>query len=175
MLDLARVDLVELVMALSDQDVGEHHWLINPATGRVHVWSDDVGLDGDDSVDAEDLDQAGLRAIEPIASRDWYRLMADFADQVSDPAAQAELGIALQGRGAFRRFRDVLHQRHPDLVGPWRAYEQPAATSSRSTGYPARPGRPRRRRGLHRQPSGTVHSLTCLTGETLNKSTEPRP
>jgi hypothetical protein len=50
--------------------------------------------------------------------------MADFADQVSDPAAQAESGIALQGRSAFRRFRDVLHQRHPDLVRPWRAYEQ---------------------------------------------------
>lgn len=124
MLDLARVDLDELVMALSDQDVGEHQWLIDPATGSVHVWSDDVGLDGDDSVDADDVDEAGLRAIEPIASRDWYRVMAEFADQVSNPAAQAELGMALQGRGAFRCFRDVLHQRHPDLVGPWRAYEQ---------------------------------------------------
>jgi hypothetical protein len=69
MLDLARVDLVELVMALSDQDVGEHQSLINPATGSVDVWSDDVGLDGDDSVDAEDLDQAALRAIEPILTR----------------------------------------------------------------------------------------------------------
>lgn len=124
MLDLARVDLDELVMALSDQDVREHQWLIDPATGSVHVWSDDVGLDGDDSVDAEDVDEAGPPGIEPIASRDWYRVMADFADQVYKAAAQAELRIALQGRGAFRRFRDVLHQRHPDLVGPWRAYKQ---------------------------------------------------
>jgi len=124
MFDLARVDLDELVMALSDRDVSDHQWLIDPATGVLHLWSEDVGLDGDDRVDADSLEETGLQAIEPIASRDWYRVMADFADQLSDTFAQAELSIALRGRGAFRRFRDVLHERHLELVGPWRAYEQ---------------------------------------------------
>jgi len=50
--------------------------------------------------------------------------MADFADQLSDTFAQAELSIALRGRGALRRFRDVLYERHLELVGPWHAYEQ---------------------------------------------------
>jgi len=124
MFDLARVDLDELVMALSDRDVGDHQWLTDPATGVLHLWSEDVGLDGDDRVDADSLEETGLQAIEPIASRDWYRVMADFADQLSDTFAQAELPIALRGRGAFRRFRDVLYERHLELVGPWRAYEQ---------------------------------------------------
>jgi len=107
MFDLARVDLDELVMALSDRDVGDHQWLIDPATGVLHLWSEDVGLDGDDRVDADSLEETGLPAIELIASRDWYRVMTDFADQLSDTFAQAELSIALRGRGAFRRFRDI--------------------------------------------------------------------
>jgi len=45
MFDLARVDLDELVMALSDRDVGDHQWLIDPATGVLHLWYEDVGLD----------------------------------------------------------------------------------------------------------------------------------
>jgi len=63
------------------------------------LWSEDVGLDGDDRVDADSLEETGLQAIEPIASRDWYRVMADFGDQLSDTFAQAELSIALRGGG----------------------------------------------------------------------------
>jgi len=70
MFDLARVDLDELVMALSDQDVRDHQWLIDPVTGVLHLWSEDVGLDGDDRVDADSLEETGLQALEPIASRD---------------------------------------------------------------------------------------------------------
>ena len=126
MLDLAQVDLDDLVMALSDQNQGYHSWLINPETGQLHLWSEDGGLDGDDSVDAEELDERGLDSVEPIRSREWYQLMVDFAGQVEDPGSHALLEVALDGRGAFRRFRDVLHQRCPDLVSAWRDYEETA-------------------------------------------------
>ncbi len=72
MFDLARVDLDELVMALSDRDVGDHQWLTDPATGVLHLWSEDVGLDGEHMVDADSLEETGLQAIEPIASREQW-------------------------------------------------------------------------------------------------------
>jgi hypothetical protein len=128
MLDLAQVDLDDLVMALSDQNEGYHSWLINPETGQLHLWSDDVGLDGDDSVDEDELEERGLEHVSPIRSHEWYQLMVDFTSQVQDARARALLEVALDGRGAFRRFRDVLHQRHPELLSAWRQYEE---TSSR--------------------------------------------
>ena len=124
MLELEQVDLDELVMALSDQDIGDHHWLIDPRTGSLHLWSHDVGLDGDDTIDGDDLEEMDLLGIDPVPTRQWYRDMADFAAGLSDPRARTELEIALDGRGAFRRFKNTLHQRHPDLVPTWREFQQ---------------------------------------------------
>jgi hypothetical protein len=47
----------------------------------------------------------------PVSEDDWhdaYRDMADFADTVEDRRLQDLLAVALNGRGAFRRFKDVL-------------------------------------------------------------------
>jgi hypothetical protein len=48
-----------------------------------------------------------------------YRDMADFVATITDDMAD-RLGIALQGKGAFRRFRDVL-DRWPAEVARWQA------------------------------------------------------
>ena len=50
--------------------------------------------------------------------------MADFAEAISDDRAGRRLARAIQGRGAFRRFRDELHEEHPDLVPAWYAFVQ---------------------------------------------------
>ncbi|MET0661722.1 MAG: UPF0158 family protein, partial [Ilumatobacteraceae bacterium] len=65
----------------------------------------------------------GLVPIEPYGSRAAYEDMATFASAVSDRRAADLLHRALEGRGAFRRFRDTLHE-FEDLVDPWRAYAQ---------------------------------------------------
>jgi hypothetical protein len=44
--------------------------------------------------------------------------MQMYADSVTDEKLRARLDRALQGRGAFRRFRDVLAD-GPDGLGPW--------------------------------------------------------
>lgn len=41
-------------------------------------------------------------------SRDGYRDMERFIGTVSDPGRADRLDIVITGRGAFRRFRDVL-------------------------------------------------------------------
>lgn len=47
--------------------------------------------------------------------------MADFADGLSDGAAGRRLASALQGRGAFRRFKNQLYEHLPELISPWHA------------------------------------------------------
>jgi hypothetical protein len=112
MLDLADVDIATLVEALQDQSY-EHKWLIDPATGEVSFYSD-----YSDEPDF-DLDDTDLIRIDPVPSREWYLDMADFAEGISDDRAGRRLGRAIQGRGAFRRFKDELHDEYPELLPLW--------------------------------------------------------
>ena len=110
MLDLSSLDLEELAAALGDQTDYEHRWLINPQTGQV--------------VDLDDLDLLG---IDPLPSYVWYQDMADFAQRVSDDQARRDLARAIAGKGAFRRFKDVLYQEHPHLLPAWHAFRETRA------------------------------------------------
>ncbi|MDG4820434.1 hypothetical protein O7635_01025 [Asanoa sp. WMMD1127] len=56
-------------------------------------------------MDLDDLDGLDLVAIDPLPSRVWHRDMADFAEAISDAVAGQRLARAIQGRGAFRRFK----------------------------------------------------------------------
>jgi hypothetical protein len=51
-------------------------------------------------------------------SRAGYRDLVDFVGTVADPGRADRLDIALQGRGAFRRFKDVL-ARWPGELARW--------------------------------------------------------
>lgn len=53
--------------------------------------------------------------------------MEDFADQISDERAGRRLLRAIQGRGAFRRFKDELHDEYPHLVQAWYAFRDTRA------------------------------------------------
>jgi len=48
--------------------------------------------------------------------------MADSADGITDERAGRRLTRAIQGKGAFRRFRDELHEEHPELLPAWYAF-----------------------------------------------------
>jgi hypothetical protein len=52
-------------------------------------------------------DSAYLR-IEPVSSREQYRWMERFIPMVDDVGLRAQLSQAIDGKGAFRRFKDVL-------------------------------------------------------------------
>ncbi len=46
--------------------------------------------------------------VEPASSREQYRWMERFVGSVADEALQQRLLISIDGKGAFRRFKDVL-------------------------------------------------------------------
>ncbi len=64
--------------------------------------------------------------IDPLPSWVWYQDMADFADGITDERAGRRLARAIQGKGAFRRFKDELHEEHPDLPA-WYAFRDTRA------------------------------------------------
>jgi hypothetical protein len=46
--------------------------------------------------------------VDPASSREQYRWMERFVGSVSEPALRERLLVAIDGKGAFRRFKDVL-------------------------------------------------------------------
>jgi len=119
MLELSGLDLEEIATALADQTDYEHRWLLDPQSGRVVFWTSDTGVDGQTPVDPDELD---LVCIDPPPSYVWYQDMADFAEGVSDERAGRSLARAIQGKGAFRRFKDRLHEDYPQLLPAWYAF-----------------------------------------------------
>src|SRR2546425_10388796 len=117
-LDLSSLDLDGIATALADQTDYEHRWLINPQTGELVFWTCDTGIDGQTPVNLDELD---LISIDPLPSYIWYQDMADFADQVTDEKAGRRLTRAIQGKGAFRRFKAELHDEYPHLLTAWYA------------------------------------------------------
>jgi hypothetical protein len=125
MLELSRLDLDEIATALSEQSDYDHQWLIDPQSGQIFFWTSDTGIDGQNPIDLEDLD---LTPIDPIPSHVWYQDMAEFAERLSDDAAGRRLIRAIQGKGAFRRFKNELHEEFPELLPAWHVFRDTRAT-----------------------------------------------
>ena len=123
-LELSSLDLEEIASALADQADCEHRWLISPQTGEIAFWTADTGIDGQTPVDLDELDLVG---IDPLPSWIWYQDMADFAEAITDERAGRRLARAIQGKGAFRRFKDELHEEHPDLLPAWYVFRDARA------------------------------------------------
>jgi hypothetical protein len=114
-LELNSLDLEEIANALADQTDYEHRWLISPQTGEIVFWTSDTGIDGQTPVDLEELD---LVCIDPLPSWVWYRTWPTSPRRFTDERAGRRL-VRAQGRGAFRRFKDELHEEYPDLLPAW--------------------------------------------------------
>ncbi|RMH00104.1 MAG: hypothetical protein D6705_01385 [Deltaproteobacteria bacterium] len=59
--------------------------------------------------------------LDPASSREQYRWMERFVMSVEDPALKERLILAIDGKGAFRRFKDVLLS-YPVERDRWFAY-----------------------------------------------------
>jgi len=81
------------------------------------VWGEELG-------DDEDLGGAGGERwlwVECLGSRDGYIDMEDFIGMVADLRRREMLEVAIAGRGAFRRFKDVL-ARWPGELERWHLF-----------------------------------------------------
>lgn len=86
---------------------------------RLSVFANDAE-DFDLSEDEADagLAEGYLLRIEPLESSVEYGWMMEFAASVTNTRPRDRLEVALNGRGAFRRFEDVLAE-YPAERGRW--------------------------------------------------------
>ena len=117
-----KVDLDQLVDVLEGDPVAGGG-RIDLHTGEV--WPEAVfeyGIESEEEGEEEDLDD-GERWLWVVSegSRAGYRDMELFVAGVAEPDLAERMARALEGRGAFRRFRDEL-TRWPDLQDRWFVY-----------------------------------------------------
>lgn len=99
----------------------EMHVFYNRETGEFDFFNDFLGYEEDDADKFDDDAWVGLPDPDEI---DEYGMMSDFADTIEDPRKNELLCVALNGRGAFRRFKDLLHGL--DLAEEWYSFKHDA-------------------------------------------------
>lgn len=84
--------------------------------------STDPGMVGEDAaIDVEEEPDRWL-GFDRVGSRAGWRDMADFAARQSDPGLRSRLERAIEAKGAFRRFRDLVHEE--GLAQQWYAFSE---------------------------------------------------
>lgn len=134
------VDISEIA-ELMDTTFDENECYLDLQTGKTVVIPSEL-LRGEDDEDdpswlpnwerdllpvVEEI-EAGSERYAPIPepdSREAYNDMVRFARTVTDQALREHLDIALDGSGAFRRFKSVLHN-NPDELQRWYVFKDAA-------------------------------------------------
>jgi hypothetical protein len=107
-----RVDLPMLCLALEDGS-GMQKYYLDSQTGEVipissgSEFSDDFDSN-QEMEDAIECDPTRYIRVPNISSREAYENMEEFIETLGDPNLKEKLYIAIDGPGAFRRFKDVL-------------------------------------------------------------------
>lgn len=115
------VDL-EMLSSVLEQDPNmSSGGFIDLRTGEVYHDHDmDPMMVGDDlAIDMEEEPERWL-GLSCLGSRDGWQDMAEFAQRQHDGALRERLERAIEGRGAFRRFRDLVHAE--DIADQWHLF-----------------------------------------------------
>jgi len=115
----------DLLEALDTHWSSGMHYYLDCQTGRLVVVTD---FDVDDELReelADDMSKDPDRylAVEPVGSREAYGHMVEFIATVQSELVCAKLETAIQGKGAFGRFRSVL-TRHLEQRDRWREFKE---------------------------------------------------
>jgi hypothetical protein len=109
------IDLEDLVIAMTRSDDEPLLVYLDVETGEiVHAWPDE-----DEKLESSDRHHPVPR----IATHEQYDWRAEFARSVDEDDIREMFDLALQGKGAFGRFRGVL-VRYPDIDQRWTAFER---------------------------------------------------
>ncbi len=88
-----------------ENNAPEVHSYLHLTTGEVLRVVDGVA---DPQMHARISADANYLRIDPVSSREQYRWMERFIPMVDDTELRGKLAHAIDGKGAFRRFKDVL-------------------------------------------------------------------
>jgi len=94
-----------------ENNAPEVHSYLHLSTGEVLRIVDGVA---DPQMHARIASDANYIRIDPVSSREQYRWMERYIAMVEDAELRAKLTTAIDGKGAFRRFKDVLMSHGPE-------------------------------------------------------------
>jgi len=94
-----------------ENNAPEVHSYLHLTTGEVLRVVDGVA---DPQMHVRIASDGNYLRIDPVSSREQYRWMERYIPMVEDPDLQAKLSQAIDGKGAFRRFKDVLMAYAPE-------------------------------------------------------------
>ena len=94
-----------------ENNAPEVHSYLHLTTGEVLRVVDGVA---DPQMHVRIASDGNYLRIDPVSSREQYRWMERFIPMVEDADLRAKLAVAIDGKGAFRRFKDVLMAYGPD-------------------------------------------------------------
>lgn len=101
-----------------ENNAPEVHSYLHFDTGEVIRIVDGVA---DPAMHTRILNDSRYLRIDPVSSREQYRWMERFIATVDDEELRRRLNIAIDGKGAFRRFKDALMS-HPVDRERWFAF-----------------------------------------------------
>ena len=113
-----KIDLDELCSAMQDSSY-EHDYYLDLKTGEILFISE--YMDDEETEKLRGKIDEDPERYEPIPKADpheGYEDMEEFIATVEDERLAELLEVAIQGRGAFRRFKDVL-ARYPEEREKW--------------------------------------------------------
>jgi hypothetical protein len=94
-----------------ENNAPEVHSYLQLVTGDVLRVVDGVA---DPQMHARIASDSRYVRIEPVSSREQYRWMERYIPLVEEPKLRARLEVSIDGKGAFRRFKDVLMAYGPE-------------------------------------------------------------
>jgi hypothetical protein len=94
-----------------ENNAPEVHSYLHLGTGEVLRVVDGIA---DPEMHSRIASDANYMRVEPVSSREQYRWMERFIPMVEDPELRERLTGAIDGKGAFRRFKDVLMSYGPE-------------------------------------------------------------
>ena len=133
-----KVDLGEIGEHMQNQNRYDMDFYLDKETGEVIIIETEILRKLEDGEIMEDLSDWQVEQVKIAKqillsdryiripekpSYEGYNLMVEFADEVEDKFLQEKLAIALDGKGAFRRFKNVLLS-YPKYREQWFEFEQ---------------------------------------------------
>ena len=133
-----------------ENNAPEVHSYLHFDTGEVIRIVDGVA---DPSMHTRIISDSRYLRIDPVSSREQYRWMERFIATVEDEELRRRLNIAIDGKGAFRRFKDALVS-HPVDRERWFAFRSERLRSCMESWLTAH--------GIHSVERPTWHVPTAL-------------
>lgn len=104
------IDLKDLCVAFEHCTVESRDYLDLKTSKIITVSDADRFIDSEERESLDKIEDLGERyiPIPYVSSEEGYEDMQDFVETIKDTTLKEKLYIAIDGSGAFRRFKDVL-------------------------------------------------------------------